>query len=371
MTVNINRRLLLKRSAVALGGAALGLPGRSAIGGGATSSGREIIRLIANENAYGPSLAAREALSAAVDHSWQYTFQESNRLKAMIAEREGARPEQIMIGAGSVEILRIAALIFGLSGGELISARPTFDALPAYASTIGCAVREVPLDDEMTHDLAAMAAAIGANSRFMYVCNPNNPTGTRVDGELLRAFLSEVAKKIPVLVDEAYLDLSDNLAEHTAVPRVQAGDRVIVTRTFSKLHGLAGLRIGYSIASPEITEKLEAHRISVLNRPGLHAAAASYADMAFQRFSRAKIREAMSIVVVLFEELGRPYIPSYGNFVFFDTGGSPGHFRATMLRQGVMTGMQFEPYQTWARVSIGKVEHIQVFATAARASFQA
>lgn len=372
MTANISRRLLLAGSAAALGGVTLGVPARSALGQRAISTGGgALIRLIANENAYGPSPAAREALSASIDDCWKYAFRQSTGLKTLIAEREGVDREQIMIGAGSAEILRIAALVFGKGGGEVIAARPTFNLLPTYASTIGCMVREVSLDDEMRHDLDGMASAIGADSKLMYVCNPNNPTGTRVEGGVLRAFLGEVAGKIPVLVDEAYLDLSDDLPEHTAVPSVLAGDRVIVTRTFSKLHGLAGVRIGYSIASPEITQQLEAHRMTVLNLPGLRAATASYTDLEFQRLSRAQIQKAMSIATELFDELGRPYVPSYGNFVFFDTGGSPEDFSAAMRRRGIMTGLSFAPYETWARVSMGTVEHMQVFARAAREYFQA
>ena len=131
----------------------------------------------------------------------------------------------------------------------------------------------MPLDKEMTHDLDTMQAAVRTDSRLVYICNPNNPTGTRVTGTRLRTFIDEVTPRVPVLVDEAYLDLDDDLAEHTAVPSVLAGKPVIVTRTFSKLHGMAGLRVGYAIAPPELIKQLEKLRVTQMSYPGVMAAA--------------------------------------------------------------------------------------------------
>ncbi len=372
MAVSISRRALLAGSQALAAGAAAGLlPGQLAAQslqpGGSTGP----IRLLANENPYGPSASARRAIAAAVPDSWQYTIRQDKRLKKLIAAQEGVSLGHVMIGAGSGEVLRIAALLFCRDGQEVISARPTFTFLQNYARRLGAAVIEVDLDSGMRHDLDAMAGRVSANTGLVYVCNPNNPTGTMIEGSGLRPFVAEVSAKTTVLVDEAYLDLSEDLAKHTAVANVRDGDNVIVTRTFSKLHGLAGLRIGYAIARPEIVRKLEKLRMSMLNVAGLRAATASYQDTEFQKFSRMKTRESVRLIYNICEEANLAFTSSRGNFVFFDTGGSVREFRAAMRASGILVGRSYPPYEGWCRISMGTVEQMQVFADAARAYFKA
>ncbi len=184
------------------------------------------------------------------------------------------------------------------------------------------------------------------------------------------SFIAQVSPQTPLLVDEAYLDLSDDWKKHTAVPRVVEEDNVIVTRTFSKLHGMAGLRIGYAIARADIIKQLEGFRMSILNLPGLKAATASYQDLEFQAFSREKIRAGMKITTDLLNERNLPYTKSRGNFILFDTRGSVGEFSRAMRKNGIMIGRSFAPYKSWVRVSIGTHEDMQIFADAARNYFQ-
>ena len=225
-----------------------------------------------------------------------------------------------MVTAGSGEILKIAALLYGRSGGDVISAKPTFDFLTSYARGLGCTVLDVALDADMRHDLDAMQKQITGSTRLIYICNPNNPTGTLVDGPRLRDFIAQVSPQTPLLVDEAYLDLSDDWKKHTAVPRVLEEDNVIVTWTFSKLHGMAGLRIGYAIARPDIIKQIEGFRMSILNLPGLKAATASYQDLEFQAFSREKIRAGMKITTDLLNERNLPYT-KFEVILFYSTRG--------------------------------------------------
>lgn len=371
MTTTLTRRSLLTQSGLLLGATTLDLlatPAQAQIA--ANRSSRGMIRLIANENPYGPGPSAREALRVAIDQSWKYTFRQEGQLRELIAEREGVKPRNVMIAAGSAEILRIAGLLYGRPGGEIVAAKPTFDVLPSYARALGCTLQEVALDSEMRHDLDAMKQRIAPSTRLVYICNPNNPTGTLVKGLKLRKFVASISAQTPVLVDEAYLDLSDQWTEHTAVPRVIAEDNVIVTRTFSKLHGMAGLRIGYAIAPPKIIKQLEGFRMSILNLPGLRAATASYQDLDFQAFSRAKIRAGMKITTELLDELKLAYTRSWGNFILFDTGGSVREFSAAMRESGIMIGRSYAPYKSWVRVSMGTVEDMQAFAAAARKYFK-
>jgi len=370
MTNTLSRRKLLTHSGLLLGAAALDLRLQSAAAQDRSTTSGRTIRLIANENPYGPGPDAREALNQAIGESWKYAFRQEGQLRELIAEREGVKPKQIMVGAGSGEILKIAALLYGRSGGEVIAAKPTFDFLTSYARGLGCIVEDVALDSDMRHDLGAMKRRITESTRLIYVCNPNNPTGTLVDGAELREFVAQVSPQAPVLVDEAYLDLSDQWKKHTAVPRVIAEDNVIVTRTFSKLHGMAGLRIGYAIARSDIIKQLEGFRMSILNLPGLKAATASYQDLAFQEFSRGKIIAGMKITTDLLEELNLSYARSWGNFILFDTAGSVREFSAAMRKNGIMIGRSFAPYKSWVRVSMGTVEDMQIFANAARKYYQ-
>ena len=358
MTTPISRRTLLAAALAAV-------PVSRAVAGGHRSSGG-MLRLIANENPYGPSPPARAAAEQGVKDGWKYAMQETRALTKQLAERHGVPADHIMVSAGSAEALRVTALAYCRGGGRVIAARPTFAYLTSYAGTLGCDIDWIPLDKQMTHDLAGMAAAIREDSRLIYVCNPNNPTGTMLEGPQLRDFLAAVAARVPVIVDEAYLDLRADAAEHTAVPRVLAGDPVIVTRTFSKLHGMAGMRVGYAIARPDVIKQLESLRVSMMNRPGVVAASVSLDDAEFIAFSRARIRESLAITTNVFDELGLRYTPSHGNFVLFDTGQPARIFMGAMRERGIMTGMPTKPFPTWARVSMGTVEQMQQFAAAAR-----
>jgi len=323
------------------------------------------IRLIANENPYGPSKSAQAAATKAVSNGWKYAMKEITALKKQLADLHGVSPEHIIVTAGSGESLKIAALALCQGGGRVVAAKPTFTLITSYAESLGCEVDWVPLDSDMVHDLDAMAAAISYQTRLVYVCNPNNPTGTRVDGRKLHDFLATVSQKVPVVVDEAYLDLNEDEAEQTAIPRVLAGDPVIVTRTFSKLHGMAGMRVGYAIAQPEMITRFNALRMSFMNYPGVMAASASLQDTDFLEFSRSKIQQCMAVTVAALEELGLAYTPSSGNFILFDTGGSAEEFKTAMLEKGILTGKPEPEYPGWVRISMGKFEQMEQFAEAA------
>ncbi|MBL8200286.1 MAG: histidinol-phosphate aminotransferase family protein [Chromatiales bacterium] len=333
-------------------------------------SGGGLARLIANENPYGPAASARRAVADSLATAWQYPMGHDQDLKKQIAEREGLTPSHIMLADGSSEILRIAGLVYGTGGREVVAARPTFGFLQDYARQLGATVTEVPLDEQLRHDLKGLAAAVTGKTGLLYVCNPNNPTGTLIPGPELRPFLQAMASRTTVLVDEAYLDLWDDWPAHTATDRVRAGDPVIVTRTFSKLHGMAGLRVGYALAPPEIIQRLEKHRMTLLGCAGVAAATASYQDLEFQAFSRARLQEGLAITTGALRELKLRHVEQgRGNFVFFDTGGPLADFSAAMRRAGYQVGRPFPPYDTWCRVSMGTVEQMRGFAAALRDYF--
>ena len=161
-----------------------------------------------------------------------------------------------MVAAGSGEILKIAALLYGRSGGDVISAKPTFDFLTSYARGLGCTVLDVALDADMRHDLDAMQKRITESTRLMYICNPNNPTGTLVDGSRLRDFIAQVSPQTPLLVDEAYHDFS----QRSFVNHIEKHNNLVILRSLSKI-GMAALRVGYAVADPVIIEQINKIRL--------------------------------------------------------------------------------------------------------------
>ncbi|MCB1598185.1 MAG: aminotransferase class I/II-fold pyridoxal phosphate-dependent enzyme [Gammaproteobacteria bacterium] len=373
MSTTVSRRAVIGASHALLAGVALGALPRSGAAQRPPSPAYSPrgIRLAGNENPYGPGPAARAAIEAAVPDSWKYPIFEEMALKALIAEREGLTPQHVLIGDGSSEILHIAALLAGSGGGELIAATPTFSFVADHVRAIGGSVREIPLDAGMRHDLKAMRAAASPATRLVYVCNPNNPTGTMVSGAELREFIAALPSDISVLVDEAYLELASDMSEHSVVDRVRAGDKVIVARTFSKLHGLAGLRIGYALARPDLIARMAKLKLVAASSLGLAAASASYTDLPFQALSRKNLAAGVAITTAALDELKRPYAPTRANFVFFDTGQPAAEFLAAMRERGFALGRPFPQYANWCRVSMGTVEQMQQFAGALRAHYAA
>jgi histidinol-phosphate aminotransferase len=324
------------------------------------------VRLIANENPYGPGAKALAAIQAALPEAWQYPVGKDATLRRQIADREGVAPDQVMLGDGSGELLRIAALAWTGPGKGVVAARPTFTFLQEYARLLGAPVTEVPLDSNLRHDLPALEAAVRPETGLLYLCNPNNPTGTLVSGAELRPFVSRASQRVPVVVDEAYLDLWDDAAEHSCIDRVRAGEQVVVTRTFSKLHALAGLRIGYAIGPAAVLKRFESLRMSILNAVGLAAATASHADLAYQVEARRRLKAALTLTERALDDVGWRRTATRGNFVFFDTGRPVAEFSAAMRQAGFLVGRPFPPLDTWCRVSMGTVPQMERFAAALR-----
>ncbi len=335
----------------------------------AAAEGRPL-RLAANENPYGPCESAKQAMAAAMADGWMYDVEDVGTLVRLIAEREGVRPENVLITEGSGELLKIAGLAYGSNGAEVVSAYPTFNQLQDYAVRTGGRLLNVELDKDMRHDLAAMEGRVTNRTGIVYVCNPNNPTGTMVAPDKLRSFINAVSNRAIVLVDEAYLDLCDDPAKNGMIDQVKAGKNVIIARTFSKVHGMAGLRVGYGLARPDIIARLKELTTSSPNRMGLKAAIASYQDLAFQAESRKLVRQAVAQTTAVVKELGLPYAPSQTNFIFFDTGRPLTLYLAGMRDMNIQVGRPFPPYTTWARVSMGRVEQMPMFFDAMRTYFK-
>lgn len=372
MSPSITRRQALGLGALAAAGVAArpargltGTPRPSEAAPAATPAPAGPIRLHSNENPLGPSPAARRAMEAAFDQGCRYPTIAYPELEAAIAEAEGLEPEHVVLGAGSHEVLRMTAMAYGLPDGEIVTGHPTYEGLESYASTIGAAVVRVPLGEDLQLDLEAIERRVGPDTRLVYLCNPNNPTGSLVASGKVRAFCEAVAPRATVLVDEAYHELVEAPGYSSMVPLVAAGDNVVVSRTFSKVHGLAGLRVGYGLAPPEIAARLREFRTSSsVNVLGVAAALTSYRDEAFLRESRRANAAAREFTVGVLEEAGHRTLPSHTNFVFFHLGYDVSTFRRRMRERGILVGRPFPPMTDWCRLSLGTLKEMKAFAGA-------
>jgi histidinol-phosphate aminotransferase len=355
--MHMNAELLTRRAAL-IGATALLAPLTPNILVAAPDSSpakTKLIKLDGNENPYGPSPAARQAILASVSEAPRYADETITTLTNQLAAHEGVAPSQIVIGTGSGELLKMAGLLAAtsLAGAEVVASRPTYEELPVFAETLGLKMHWVAADTNHRHDLSAMRAAITQNTRLVYVCNPNNPTGTAVTRDALEKFIRSVPASCTVVVDEAYIDLADQAGVATVAALVKDVPNAIVLRTFSKLHGLAGLRIGYAIAPSALAQRLAALSITWPNSTGLSAAIASFNDHAFLKTTRAALTGDRARVHATLDRMGLHRADAQGNFVFFDTGGPLQRFQDRMLAEGIKVGRHFDGYDTWARVTIG------------------
>ena len=321
-------------------------------------------RLSANENPFGPSEKAKKALIDAIDKSYQYPMKSLMTLTENIATYEGVKPENVMLGAGSGPLLQAAVAYFGKMGGNLISGDPTYGNIPndmtEYFKTTW---KKVPLTSDYKLDLDAMEKAIDDKTVLMYICNPNNPTGTTVDSAKLKGFCERVSKRVPVFVDEAYIDYMDNPKEASVMELVAKGHNVMVARTFSKLYGFAGLRVGYMVAQTPMLEAFKPYSKGgrSISATSGSAALASYNDTEFLQDALKKTTESKEYLYKVLKKQGYDYIPSSTNFVLFPIKMDGKKFTEEMMNRGVSVRFWKFSDKDWCRVSIGLMDEMKAF----------
>jgi histidinol-phosphate aminotransferase len=290
---------------------------------------------------------------------------DGGQLVAKLAALEGVDKDRIVLGSGSAELLNMLALAF-CERGQLVCPWPTFGQITSFAERLGCEIRKVAVDGELRPDLDALDAAVTPNTSLLYLCNPNNPTATVVEGARLEAFCARQAERTLVVLDEAYLDFADAGATRSMIGLVKRDANVVVLRTFSKLHGLAGLRVGYAVARPDVTARLKRMQLAVPNVLGLRAASASLDDAGFLASTRAALVADRGRVLGVLAGLGLRATESQGNFVFFQPGMPAAEFARRMREQQVEVGRTFEPLVDWSRVTIGTTAETDFFLEALR-----
>lgn len=384
MATSFNRRQVLKKSALFMGGLTFfpqvfsSLYARIPSGsfyrkGGSFLSEHKAMettppelaaRLLANENPFGPSEKAKKAIADAVDLSYQYPFRIASRLEEKIAGYEGIKKEQLLLSSGSSPLLLAAAMLF--SKGTIVSATPSYEDLLESAEDQGGKVIRVPLTPDYIVDLDAMEKVIDSNTSLVYICNPNNPTATVLETAKLKAFCERVSKKTTVFVDEAYIDYLDNPQAASMIGGIKNGQNIIVARTFSKLYGFAGLRVGYVVAQPEMIEKLKRYTSGPwsIAATSLGAAVAAYQEQDFLQSALKKTAASKAFLYETLKSEGYQYIPSSANFVLFPIKMDGRRFAEEMMKRDVGIRTWKFGGKDWCRVSIGKMDEMQAFAKA-------
>lgn len=319
-----------------------------------------VITLRSNENPYGPSAKALKAAAGALQKGAYYPGAIRNDLLGVIADRNGLSMDNMILSSGSNEGLQAAMVAFGKKG-KIVLPELTYSDHLGYSERMGVELVRVPLNDDMSIDLAAMEAAVDDSVSMVYVCNPNNPTGMALDGDTLRKFCRTVSKKAMVLVDEAYNELTHDPEYTSMVDLVRDGENVLVMRTFSKIFGMAGLRVGYGMAHPDTARLVGGHVMAWANGVGMTAAYHSYIDEEFIQFSRQKIIEGRAMVNETFRRNGIEPLPSETNFIYADIGRDANEFQKRMEARNIQIRGTYQTYNTYSRVSMGKLEDLEIF----------
>lgn len=296
---------------------------------------QSIIKLASNENPLGMAPRSRQAILDAVPDIARYPDGGGFALKAALARRYGVQMSQIVLGNGSNDVLEMAARAFLAPGSSAVYAQHAFAVYPIATQAVGARGIEVGARD-YGHDLDAMCAAIVPDVRVVFVANPNNPTGTFVSGAALERFLDAVPCDVLVVLDEAYNEYLEPSARYDSVAWLARYSNLVITRTFSKIYGLAGLRVGFALAHPEVADLMNRVRQPFnVGSLALAAAEAALADDEFVRQSHELNCSGMKQIVAGLDRLGLAHIPSFGNFVTFKVGDAQGINRR-LLRQGVI-----------------------------------
>jgi histidinol-phosphate aminotransferase len=326
----------------------------------------DALRLDSNENPLGPGPSAMDALVKGFQYAGRYPTNakpNTGDLRESIARKIGVRPENVLIGNGSGEILRIATRVYTSGSRHLITASPSFESPERMAENLNVPVKAVPVDKEGKLDPEKMAEA-ARFSGLVFFCNPNNPTGTVHSFRTVSDFVMRVRRESPdtaILIDEAYHDYVDDPNYGTMLALALEHPNVFITRTLSKAYGMAGLRVGYAIGQARTIETMQ-RWIMTFNTNSLAqaAAVASLKDQAYIDRERARNTEVRKYTTQFFKDLGMKVTDSQTNFVFVEIGRPAKEFREACIKQGVVVGREFPPLEkTWARISLGTLDEMK------------
>jgi histidinol-phosphate aminotransferase len=327
----------------------------------------DAILINSNENPYGPSPHAIAAITGSEAVACRYPDDLYARTVESIAGLHHVATENIALGCGSTEILRVCDAAFVGSDKQLVVAEPTFEAVTYYAQVSRASAMRVPLTSDFRHDLPAMANAAANGAGLLYVCNPNNPTATVNTRDEFADFLSKVPPSVYVLVDEAYFHFVEDPRYSSVVDMIPDHPNLIVTRTFSKVYGMAGMRLGYAVAQKETLEPMRRELLfDNGNAAVLSAAVASVADPDIVPTNKKRLNDTRKWVTGELTKSGYRVLPSEANFFMVDTGNDVTPVIKAFHDRKIIVGRKFPSMGNWLRVSVGKPDEMQKFLAAFR-----
>jgi histidinol-phosphate aminotransferase len=312
-----------------------------------------------------------EAMNHAFKYANRYGYPDGN-IQEAIAEHHGVERDNIMLGAGSGEILKVVGMTFLQDQKKVIGVEPSYGSVYRHASGIKADAIKLPLRADYTQDIPMMIEAVKKNYRevgFVYLCNPNNPTGVIVPKDDIRRLVDAIPEDVPILVDEAYHHFVEDPRYETSVPHVIDGRPVIVARTFSKIAGLAAMRLGYAVAPKAIIERMDPYQTGSTNALVRWGAAASLRDTRRQAEVKRMTLELRKKTTSELESLGFDVIPSETNFFMVDLGQPVAPIRDQFREKGVLVGRDFPPMLNHLRVSVGTAEEMDRFMQAFKEIF--
>lgn len=373
----LSRRGFMGGVAAALGylGLAPGALAEAAGGQGAPASQAydSLAKLSYNENNWGPPQTVVKAMNDAFQYANRYGYPDGNLVEE-IARHHGVPRDHVLIGAGSGEILDVTALGFLHDGKKVVSVDPTFAQVFDRAARIKAEAIRLPLDKDYRQNIADLVKATKQHYRevgFVYLCNPNNPTGIIVTRQEVKQLLDGVPEDVPVLIDEAYHHFVDDPNYATSVPYVLEGRQVIVARTFSKISALAGMRLGYAIAHPSLLARMEPYAMQSINAMVKHGGVASLKDTAGQEAIKRRVITLRNSVTRELAAHGYPSLPSQANFFMVSIGREVRPVIDEFRKKNILVGRPFPPMTQHMRVSVGTEEEMARFVTAFKEIFPA
>ncbi len=323
----------------------------------------EVVKLASNENPLGPSPKALEAMRGALDSLNIYPDGACLALTKKLADKLDVDPDGIVFGNGEDNIITLISKTFLNEGEEMIMADPSFSSFEISARAMGAKVIMVPVRPDFTTDLDAILEAVNDKTKLIYLCNPNNPTGTICTRDEVEKFLDKLPDHVVLVFDEAYKEFVDDPSYPEGLDYVRAGHNVLVSRTFSKVYGLAGIRVGYAIGHPELIGGMKRIREAfATNRLAQIGAIAALDDDEFLKKVTDVIREGREYLYQEFERMGLPYVKSHTNFMMVDTKKDIKQVFVDLQREGVIVRpAHIWNLPTWARVTVGTMEENRKF----------
>ena len=316
-----------------------------------------------NENPYGPSEKVMEAMQFAFKYSMRYGYPDGGITQA-IADHHGVSPENVLLGAGSGEILEVVGLTYLDADKMVVGVEPSYGSVYSHASGIDAEALLLPLEPDYTQNIGRMIDATRRNARdvgFVYLCNPNNPTGLPVSASDVRDLLDGIPEDVPVLIDEAYHHFVEDAGYATSIPHVLEGRRVIVARTFSKIYGMAAMRLGYAIAPADMVRRMQAYSTGSTNALVKWGGAAALADTESEQWVRETTLRLRKRTTRQLEDFGYEVIPSDCNFFMVDMRRPVQEVSRAFRERDILVGRPFPPMLEHLRVSVGTEEEMDRF----------